>query len=494
MLQDISEVEAAARVLRSAAFDSAGALKFTGFGEVAQTWPGLVAHEYQRFLDELELGNCVGALWQLCDCSELLCKFSALVMILDLRAHAPNEAEVFLDRLFDDRPLSLGGWVSLTIDVSKTVVSIAGRAALFAPEVGAFFAKAARSEGGKATQTELGKWFSRLVAFRNQTRGHGAYGTELAADAEVLIATASALETLLRGGALVWPTAIVLRVDSLGSNESLMGAGPIRKRREEHDSETHLQETVNLALVRAERTLSLSPLIALRRCRQCEKQDIFCFDSVDRSSPRPRFFLLDYLAGHRLTLPHFADPSLQVLAERPPKQLAQAAEAQLSEDFSETQLKSLLLATDIESRRIPPSYLLDLSTSFLSVHERGILLIEGPSQIGKSVAMTALEEQLRHDPSVAVVRFAAKKELQYTATQLDLAVTAGFREQFGRDEKDQSALLSLTRLLERGGKPEDAFIAYLRELDVSPLKPSAIEKLVLIIDGLDELRNPRAAV
>jgi len=59
---------------------------------VADTWPGPIAHEYQRLRQLLEQGQIVAAIFQLKDLAEVLVKFPALVMARDLIEYGDAEA------------------------------------------------------------------------------------------------------------------------------------------------------------------------------------------------------------------------------------------------------------------------------------------------------------------------------------------------------------------------------------------------------------------
>jgi hypothetical protein len=79
---------------------------------VADTWPGPMAHEYQRLRELLEQGQIVAAVFQLKDLAEVLIKFPALVMARDLIEHGDPEAARAVRLSLFDGPLSMGHWVN----------------------------------------------------------------------------------------------------------------------------------------------------------------------------------------------------------------------------------------------------------------------------------------------------------------------------------------------------------------------------------------------
>ena len=104
-----------------------------------RTWPGPIAHEYDRLRRLLEADQLVASVWQLKDVAEVLIRFPACVMARDILEHGSVRA--FQDatrRILLGPAMSMGTWQGLAQGLAAHIVTHDGDGFL-APQVASLF-------------------------------------------------------------------------------------------------------------------------------------------------------------------------------------------------------------------------------------------------------------------------------------------------------------------------------------------------------------------
>ena len=451
---------------------------------VADGWPGPIAHEYQHLRQLLDQGQIVAAIFQLKDLAEVLVKFPALVMARDLIAHGDPDAARAARRGLFGGALSMGYWVNYIVreQLAPQVLRLADR--LLLPELGAAFVAA--NPAGKRASTPWLETLKDLVNWRNETLGHGAFHLDpqdYLPDLERQLGRINRhlADQVAQG---LW-AGVLLRGEA--GTPPLTGWQAIRHW---HDGEAgdHREVEAPLVLERAGRTLRLTPLVALRRCAVCAKQDVFLYDSCSGRDLMDGFILLDYLTGHRLSVPmHRAGELAAETRDLDRREWTPAGPGLLDDDYGERAINELLETKLLEARYLRPDYLREPLQRFVAARDRGVFWLTAPSHTGKSVFAHGLACPAEVGdpplwPDTAVVVFHIRREFKTWPEQLRYFVLETVLHQtFGREP----GRLRLPELDVKAADPAAAFARLLHE--ALRLKPARIARLALILDGLDEL-------
>jgi tetratricopeptide (TPR) repeat protein len=454
---------------------------------VANHWPGPIAHEYQHLRQLLEQGQIVAAVFQLKDLAEVLIKFPALVMARDLIEHGdPEAARVARLSLFDG-PLSMGHWVNHLVrkQLAPQVKRLASSNQLFLPELSAVFIT--DSKAGKEESSLWFKTLDQLVTWRNETLGHGAFHLdpqEYLPDIEQWLGKINQhlAEQVAQG---VWAN-VQLRGETGALR--LNGWQAIRHWHD-GDASAHHDLEVPLVLERNGRTLRLAPLIDLRRCTVCAKQDVFLYDTRHGRDQDSSFVLLDYLSGHRLTLPAYRATALTAETRDLDQSTRSLPGSEvLDDDYGDQAINQLLESRLLESRYLRPDYLWEPLRAFVNAHERGLFWLTAPAHTGKSVFAHSLAfpaevgEKKSLWPRAAVVVFHIRREFKTSPEQFRLFLSeAVLRQAFGKEPRGKR----LPELDVQATDPAAAFTEWLHQ--AFRLNPARLAGLMLIVDGLDEL-------
>lgn len=464
------------------------------FDAVSDRWPSPLAHEIRRLQEELSEGTVITVLWQLSDCYELIMKFVCLALASDL-------LQVRDDSLSRDvrrgllRSLSGGAWLGLWRDICKRART--HRDELKLPEVideGRFWVGE-----GKGTFCNA---FAKLIEHRNNTKGHGALGYDQLEQVQGFVGLVDALAQCARDGLHHFDDLMLF-----GEDLDQPWAG-WRKIRTRHDADcrNHTEHIAPLYLRSGEgeaaKALALSPLIAQRQCAHCGRRDVFMFDSFYGRGEHARFYLNDYLAGHRMSpdvseVPDF-HPLLNGLDLADLSDTEAPTDDAISSDFLQWLEDSLE-----EARYLAPDYLFDPVREYLQTHDRGVVLLTAPAMVGKSVFSAHLEGALRVKPPEhgrhgrwVVKHFAIRRgltglSLDHFDNYLDHDVLRTPRSEGGlgiQPRNNPTSLSALHALMHEAGAKASwpqVFARRLRELMArTEDEPAGV---VLVIDGLDEL-------
>lgn len=461
---------------------------------VSQQWPGPVAHEYHRLRELLAEGHIVPAIWQLKDLAEILLKFPALVMARDLLEHGDDAAAHQVRRALFSGPLSFGHWVGLVRDTLAPAVHQATEKLVYPRLAELFLLPTAHRESNKPTPTPWLRTLEDLNTWRNEAFGHGALRLDPADFSEELQKYVGDINRALteQVATNVW------------TNVQLHGEGPdipdltgwSTIRRHHLDSKApHVEVEAGVLLNTNGRSLRLAPLVALRRCTVCSKQDVFLYDSLTgRDREHSNFVVIDYLGGHRMTAVRHRAPDLAAEADRTegPSEFT-LSDGTADATYGDRQIEELLRDKALEARYIEPTYLRQPFITFLQTYDRGVFWLTAPGHVGKSIFVRGLADPTAVggkplDANILVVALFIKRELRPTARDLRNLITEKvLKDGFNRSERGAD----FPRLDIDATDPAAAFVQHLQQ--VMKLKPGRINKVIVCLDGLDELpeQEPR---
>lgn len=451
--------------------------------EVCSDWPGPIAHEYRRLkrmFPETRTAAMAGdyrvleAFIQLRDVAELLLKLPTVVMLRD--ADRLDLDNTNIKKAMLGSPPSFGNWYQWGYALAKTIQD-ADEA--WTRDVARVF----RTDRGKITG--LAKLFNGsegLIHWRNHELAHGALRKDLAGLGRELTEKVISLNEQLATVADIRPWENVsLRI--AGSQDALIGADSIRHGHDQSVGD-HLEKPADIVAECTGRShrLPLGPYLAARTCTKCDKQDVFFFNGRSGETPASQVQYLEYRMGHSML-------ERQSLERRWKDEAADAkgakARGSVGDNWIDTATSELLDSTDFEQEYVPPTYLADTVREFLAAHDRGILWLRAPAHTGKSVFAEHASQLLADDPGdLLTVTFTIKREYRWGIA----AFSRFIRKAFFSGQNDNHLLP-----WERAGKKPlaECFLAEApqlldRALDVS----MANERVLIIVDGLDELPAP----
>lgn len=209
----------------------------------------------------------------------------------------------------------------------------------------------------------------------------------------------------------------------------LIGWRTIRHRHLGADAAHHVETEAPLFLDAAGRTLRLAPLLALRRCTVCGKQDVFFYDSRSDHEAGSGFVFIDYLTGHRMAAPRHQVPDLTA-----------ELDAGISGAADDLALPSVEGTVDEIYGDRPVEALL-MEKAFVESHDRGVFWLSAPGNVGKSqfVRGVADPNAVGGRPLIEGAFVAAlllRREIRPTARDLRAVITDRvLKEGFGLSER-----------------------------------------------------------
>jgi hypothetical protein len=459
---------------------------------VSETWPSPIAHEYYQLRKLIEANRVEAAVWQLKDVAEVLVKLPALMLAQDILQHGTRTSRDRVRSGLFAQPLTFGVWLQFYRDKLAPSVKSDSASLLF-PELLSLFLHADDNE--KPKPTILYRAIDGILQFRNDVFGHGAFRPDLVEFVDEVVRLVRPLNAALGelSRANCW-SGFTLKVAGSGG-ETLTGWRKIKERHDAVGSDQHRDVATPLILAKNDHQLSLWPLIGLRACAICGKRDVFLYDSRSWGSAAGDFVLLDYLAGHRMKKKSHQEGDLSKVAENIAFEFAEDSEM-IGEDYGKLQFEELLLAKASSARYLPPGYLQSPLSGFIKTNKRGVFWLSGPGHVGKSVFVRGLTDREYQKVRVAELEtscpwlkgavmcgFAIKREIQYTIRELENVIRQKvLQEGFGLKERT----LDFPRLNLQEVDRSKAFANYL--LNCMSLKPARVDRVVVCVDGLDEIR------
>ncbi|MDE2466065.1 MAG: tetratricopeptide repeat protein [Metallibacterium scheffleri] len=446
--------------------------------DIFNAWPAPIAHTYELLQGLLRNGQIDAAGLVLKDLSELLARFSALVLGSALREWGSDaqKAEV-VDELFG-KPLSMGDWVRLADGWAAQVLGVE-------PELPvAPLAKMWRRIPNR--KTAFGQWIAETVQWRNKVIGHGVRGADLSQmmeDLERFLENSNgSLHGLLRPYAQLWE-GLTLQ-DATG--RPLMGAQVVLD--DMHAQGHALDVAQPLHLQGADWTLDLSPFLSARRCQVCGKSEIFLYDSTNARKQVPDSRLLNYERGHAYKISLVRDDTLRACFDAAHPARAVEAVAGFDADALPQDIADMLEEQSVERSYLSPGYLRHPLQAFIESRREsgrgGVYWLRAPSHVGKSTFVRGLDPRHRDiykneelDAGLAVAVFYIRREYQFHLAQFAEQLRERLKMAYGLQAQNKP-LPSLD--LEHPGP--QAFAAFLGAFQTLGRRP-----LLVVIDGLDEL-------
>lgn len=466
--------------------------------EVIESWPGPIAHEYFRLRELLREGQIVGAIWKLKDLAEILTRFPACVMACDVLANS-TDAD-YMAKIRNDllgKVMTMGSWHEFASKIALHILKNSGGKFVCSTLPELFHEKQTNK---KFTPTGFSQLLAELTEWRNSSFAHGALRLNLEEFIQDLEKYLPRLHTSLADFSKnkIWYECVLLADDGT----RLMGATSIHdQHRKQHRG--HEIRRIPLNLRSGERELSLSPYALLRRCDECHSQDVFLFDwRKAKKNGRDHYRFIDYLAGHHIESPWWQEAELDkeanCLAVSP---IANAASNDLTLDqdldYLIPEVDKLLTDCNISKHYETPDYLRKGLAQFVRENTQGIWWLKAPGHVGKSTFIAGIDPKLREHyggillgDELFVAVFYIRREYQngpgQLSEQLYLALNEALRIRTGPGGRPVRQLdLDAT-------DPETEFAIWLGEFMKAAKLSGRPRKLLICIDGLDELPLPEA--
>ena len=470
-------------------------------GELAGL-PRPLAYTYARLMDEYGRGEPVAAAWALRDAWECAVRFVACLGLADLaRAGVSGERfEAAVATLFKPTGLSLGDWAGLlALACDKALLPAEDR---LLPGLADFYKQGGKFTAvGKALSAE-GKDRLNLVQWRNKVFGHGVfkqdrgwYAAQVADWVAPLNAFLDALEQALAGWTLrdaapdstsdilldgldaAPDSSLEFLFDFAPDSPALQGPGQGRAAGPHEHVAEGFPEPVFLAGPEGA-ALNFGPLLSAQRCLVCGERQIFFYDKGDRrKNGRLRTELLDYLHGRHSRLDEW--PEAQAWAARLPEQLRWERQAF---DQAETDEDLSRLFRSFETCFLRPDWLMDRIWQSIEATPQGYVLLQGPAGVGKSYIARAVQQEgtAERGAPVLLYHIASGPRSDYRTFITLLA------------DEAKETLKWRTQEIQAKDQGVAGLRAQFREFLATLMRANGAQRLILALDGLDELPTPAA--
>ncbi|WP_216819294.1 hypothetical protein, partial [Thiohalocapsa sp. ML1] len=475
------------------------------------TWPGPIAHEARALGELLAAGNAAAALWQLRDLAEVLIKLPAAALAAEAERRDPDGplAARVHEKLYGYPPPAMGTWRDLLCeDLAPGLRDAAGEPS--APPVLGLVRLILKADG---KPTLFAQALLDQVVLRNR-EGHGAWRrdqTEIVATLRHWLlgdlprpewasigmdkhpkptplnkALAEAVGQAPWGG-----LTLAVRLPG-GDGIPLVGAASIPDHRDAPGADGLQPAPVLLQQPDAE-PLDLAPHLAARVCVLCGYRDLFFFNGHDRRAHR--FDLLDYRRGHRMARHWHQVPDLHRHAGRRP--LPPPAEDDPGPlGLGRASTLALFDTLAFEARYLSPDWLRAPLRDFIAGNDRGVLWLQAPGHVGKSLFVHGLQAHLDDAPLLPgepprVAAVFIRREYSYGPARLLPLLEAELKRSLDlADDNEQR----LPRIEEQAADKPAALAAGLAAYRrLARARTGFDGPLLICLDGLDELRPPDAA-
>lgn len=477
---------------------------------ILERWPAPFAFEYWRLREELANGQLLAAMFQLKDCAEVLLKLvvsmAGRLLIEQGERGQQQQARQFL---LANKSRSMGDWANEGVKLIDAVQRLPKDAWQPWTPVWELL------RNSRNAQTQLAKELIEIVGWRNHELGHGA----LRLDLMDFIDADDGFEVRLRrfNDGLVryqsaWDAIRLVAVE--GDREAVALTG--------HEAlTTHaaaladlLSQRVLLPLtlkrdVEAEAiaTLSLGPYVCLRR--QSRRDEVGCYVLNKRIGKRHAALLnlLDYRTGDTGTVGRASgEETLATELDSLPEEVTEVEAVTPVGDIQDREVRDFLDQIAFQREYVSPEYLRRELSTFIdsSERDRGLFWLCGPADVGKTLFSYSLatrgslseilgaEQPAPLVEDLEVIVIPIRREYRGTPA----ALSSDVQQALGRS--GDAHFMGLERFLYDAAfqnDPPRAFCAWLERMrNEATTAYGKSGRLLLVLDGLDELPKRDAAV
>jgi hypothetical protein len=260
-----------------------------------QAFPGLIELPSSLLRQESQAGNFRGALLVLRDCWEAAIKLLGIMLYADLTATVEDGNDQDLINLVIpllSKPPALGDWLDFYLATSRFAYHAGLKDRLIIPELCGIVHSPGRNAKSSIRLTPFGKSLWSVVAWRNDTIGHGAASHDVMQVQQMVQEQTERLEIFL--GQVGFLRAVRLF-------SSAPGGAVIEWNTHEHPAATGLDASSTpyfpVWMQRGTNTRSLSPLLMMGTSKQ--HHCLLTFDKLTKG-----VFFLDYFLGTKVRFPH----------------------------------------------------------------------------------------------------------------------------------------------------------------------------------------------
>jgi len=458
------------------------------YADAINTYYPLIAHEYHILYKFVKEQNYFGALLEFKDVVEILLKFPTLIAINNLwrkdKYTIPEEKAII--ELLLSKPLSLGDWRELCrlfvelykkMDKNKELAEENHAiVAILKPLLKAVYDFYKKQIVEKKD----------IVQWRNECIGHGALQSNLEED------------DLFKNRFFTWLKALKDHLENnrfLYEQLEIFDASDCRLCGKECEKHIGEKIVVRLGITKYEQF----PFILVR------DHTTNIFDSYTSES----VYILNYITGNKKKEKHeladiFAEKRKRYLSNEMLENLRESEESpsKITDDvFGDGEIDMLSKMSDEKDAFTPPKYIINDIKSFLVENDHGIFFLQIERGMGKTTLVRAMDQLAMGNVcfddgqnNIAVRAYYINSMFSYRMDhfQNESIQTLINTENFGiprlvlsniptnfiggSDKKDDTSNISI------------AFAHFLNDMLCAYQKKISIEKLLYIIDGLDEIR------
>lgn len=428
---------------------------------VETQFPFFIAHEYHRFYELLEKGQLFGAFFEMKDVLEVLLKFPILVGTAYIESkREPEEGKRCLETLIA-HPLSLGQWAAYGNDLRKILQKDEAAKPLY---------QVLRSILQLYNRTGVVNW-------RNTRIGHGAVAGDIMQYAEDFKKYSTAINKHC------------METESFYTELNIMLGGKKLK----GYSLPKWDEITVCSFAGQTLEASFSQLIFdLRPYIFVQEGDIYFFDSMN--SWRLVIDALDYVKGRKIVVQSefFLKKYRELTGEG--KYLPETSVSDVVFSSDNQYLNELNLAENFTSMDNLDGWL----AHCLNDYDRGVFMLKMERGMGKTAFVSSIDQLIHGDDSRdewmdVVVRCYYCNRLEFRSTNDFVAVcnTALFSKNRDAQKNIEGSEKELRTLSLTGKDPAQQMSDYLGFYQEIYDKMQFKEKLLLVIDGLDEITADR---
>jgi len=427
----------------------------------------LLAHEYHVLYSFMKEKNYFGALLEYKDVVEIVLKFPTLIAINHLwrkDSYELREEKIIIELLLG-KPLSLGDWKAICGFFNK----------LYGIKELKDYDLAAKL---KPLLDKVNKFFEKgnIVRWRNETIGHGALQTNLESDAEFLsdfTERLKALKSHLEDNRLLYEQIEVLDA----SNKELRGKG----------CEEQIKDTLRIKLGGVE--YEQEPFILIK------DKTTSIFDSYVKDS----VYVLNYITGSKEShgfADEFAEKRRKYLSNKQLTELEQSGSRLTDKAFNSEKIEILSKISDEKEAFTDPEYIIEDIKKFIEDSNGGILFLQMERGMGKTTLVRALDQlgmgNVRLDDgqnNMAIRAYYINNMFSYRINHFQNETENIFANAKNFDIERLTFSNIKTNFIDAEDMSAE-FARFLNDmLDVYQDQINTVQKLLYIIDGLDEIRH-----